>query len=164
MTSFINLMANDIWSDHDITNRTEDMIHSVYTVQAETILNRKVTGFLAGLYQLSADEQSDLVRYSQVCKEAADAGIQARQDRDLLIRVLAVEAAFTRLEQPVYQSNLDDGQVDPQEEIDAQERAAAQAVKDGATPEELDWVYKRTPSRDPAATPDIPVSPEPLVE
>ena len=40
--SFVNLFSNDIWSDADITRRTEAMVHSVTPAFEETILTRKV--------------------------------------------------------------------------------------------------------------------------
>lgn len=95
--SFVNLMGNDIWSDTDITTRTEAMIRSEFSLDAENILNRKVTGMALGVYQLTGDEQAELGRYQVVCEQAKAAGIAARADILLLTAVLAVESGAALL-------------------------------------------------------------------
>lgn len=94
MSSFVNLMADDVWSDADITRRTEAMIRAEFSSEAEAILNRKVTGAMLGQYQMSPAEQAELGRYAIVSEQARQAGIAARADMALLRQALAVEAAW----------------------------------------------------------------------
>jgi hypothetical protein len=92
MTSFINLLASDIWSEADIVNRTEAMIASEFSAHAVAILNRKVTAATIGAYTLTADEQAEVARYAQVCTAAATEGNAARADMALLQSALDCEA------------------------------------------------------------------------
>jgi hypothetical protein len=144
MTSFINLMTNDIWSDADITRRTEAMIRSEFSLDAETILNRKVIGISIGTYTPTAEDQAEIARYDQVAKAAQAAGVAARADMALLIQVFPLEDAKWRLERPGLQASWDrlqlpvvepiideeTGEVTNQAEVDqdAAERVAAQLV------------------------------------
>ena len=93
MTSFINMMANDVWSDVDIVHRTEAMIASEFSTSATAILNRKVTAATIGQYTLTEAEQLEIARYAQVCHAAAAEGIEARKDMALLQSALNYEKA-----------------------------------------------------------------------
>lgn len=97
--SFINMMANDIWSDADITNRTESMVRSEFNQESEGILNRKVTGAVLGVYQMSPEEKAEVGRYQQACEAARQAGAAARADAVLLSATLDYETAARRLAQ-----------------------------------------------------------------
>ena len=179
--SFINLMANDVWSEADIIRRTEAMIRSEFSLDMETILNRKVLGISIGSYTPTEADLAEIARYDQVAKAAQAAGVDARADMALLLQVFPLEAAqrcldrptiaaaWERLQQPklrpiidpetgevtnaeavsldtaeraaassVVQPHLIEGpdgelSIDPQAlEAEAAERAAAQAVIDGA--------------------------------
>lgn len=99
MSSFINLMANDIWSDADITRRTEAIIRSEFSQEAETILNRLVTGAVLGVYAMTPAEQAEVGRYQQVSESSRQAGIAARTDAALLSATLGYEVAVRRLAQ-----------------------------------------------------------------
>lgn len=149
MSSFINLMASDIWSDADITRRTEAMIRSEFSVEAETILNRKALGMSLGSYQPTQQELADMARYDQVARDAQQAGIDARADMALLLQVLAMEDARRRLDQPPLPEDATPEQI----EQDAAERAAAEAVLANATPEAQALFLLRNPA---PATPDLP--------
>jgi hypothetical protein len=135
MNSFIDLMANDIWSDQDVTTRTEAMVRSVMPLQDELVLNRKVQGAALGQYELTAQDQADMARLAQAGFEAQQMGIAARADMALLLQVLEVEAAIKRLDQPE----------DEAYEADQAERAEAMAVVSGASEEVLRWVEQRRP-------------------
>ncbi len=99
--SFVNLIANDVWSETDIVRRTEALIRSEFSLEAETILNRKVLGITMGTYSASEAEQADLVRYAQVAEAAQLEGVVARTDMDLLSQVFILEQAQRRLNKAV---------------------------------------------------------------
>lgn len=142
MTSFINLLADDLWSDADIVNRTESLIRSEFSVADEAILNRKLTGMALGQYTLSAAEKADLQRFAMLTASARQTGVQARQDMALLRDTLALEEAEQRLTLPKVLALMSEGTkeapsmvLNPDElAIDQAERTAAQAVVTGATP------------------------------
>lgn len=95
--SFVDLMADDDWSEADIVNRMESMIRASYPATEESIINRKITGSGLGFYTLIADEQAEIADYAQVCAAAQQAGRDARSDMALLRRVLAAERGETPL-------------------------------------------------------------------
>ena len=152
--SFVNLLANDIWSEADIVRRTESMVRSEFSQEAETILNRKVLGASLGTYTISAEEQADLERYNVVVLAAQAEGVAARADMALLLQVFPLEDAkrrldrmsltdaWDRLQLPVVDPivNEDTGEVVNQLEVqqDIVERSAAQNVIYGHTIEDQD--------------------------
>lgn len=137
--SFINMMANDVWSDSDITNRTEAMIASEFSSVKLAILNRKATGAALGQYQLNAEEASEITRYAELSESARLAGVKAKADMELLLEVFKLEAANARLA-------LDPSTV-PDSEIaaDIEDRRTAQAVVDTASAEAKAIVLLRNP-------------------
>jgi len=143
MTSFVNLMASDVWSEADITNRTEALIASEFSPTAVAILNRKATGAALGQYQLSAEDAAEIARYAEVSERAREMGKQAMEDMALLREVLDVEKAMRRLGQP-----LADAEAADQAGIDADlaGRSAAQAVVDAASPAALALIQLRNPA------------------
>ena len=146
--SFIDLLSNDVWSDIDITNRTEAILRSEFPIQAEMILNRKVVGQIGGMYQLTDSEKEELVRYQLAVENARQEGIAARYDNELLKSILVLEDNIRRLNQPAVEPILDEsGNVTNQEEIDLDiaEKQAALTVVESATDEQKYWVEKRTP-------------------
>lgn len=91
--SFINLLANDHWSDADMLRRTESMIRSEFSQEAETILNRKAVGMALGTYTPSAEELAEMGKYTTVV-EAARTELQAAgADMALLLKVFELEKA-----------------------------------------------------------------------
>jgi hypothetical protein len=165
MSSFIDMMGSDVWSDADITRRTEAMVRSVMSLQDEMVLNRKVQGAALGEYTLTEQDQADMARLAQAGFEAQQMGIAARADMALLLEVFDVEAAEAWLAQSTVEPELDEGgNVTNQEAVDAdvEERAAAQAVVDAASPEVLEWVEKRRQPivEEPAVEPETPEIPE----
>lgn len=86
--SFVNLMGNDRWTDADITNRTESMVRSEFSLQAEGIINRKVSGAGLGVYTLTLEDQVEIGRFAQVTQAAAMEGVAARVDMALLNAVI----------------------------------------------------------------------------
>lgn len=93
MTSFINMMASDRWSEQDIVNRTEAMIAAEFSPADQVILNRKVTAAATGMYELTDAEKAEVQRFNAVCLEARQAGEAARADMRLLEQALDFEAA-----------------------------------------------------------------------
>ena len=128
MTSFINLLGSDVWSDADITRRTEAMVRAEFSADAETILNRKVSGALLGAYVMTPEDEAEVMRFNAVTTAAAAAGALAHVDMAQLAQAMAVEAAQAQL------------QAAPDDEL-------AQAVVDAATPEVLALVAARAAAR-----------------
>lgn len=123
--SFVNLMANDIWSESDIILRTEAMVRSECSASREFILNRKVSGMVLGQYTMTPDEMLELSNFKALVEFAQQAGNEARADMALLLQTMELESAKKRLaEDP-----------NPDNESDADERAAAQVIVDSASPE-----------------------------
>ena len=163
--SFIDLMASDVWTDADITRRTEAMVRSQFTETAELIINRKVQGAALGQYQLSLDEQAEVAAFNAVVFEARQAGEAARADMALLREVLAAEPAYLRLRRQTVAPVLDEeGAVINQEalDVDAAERAEAQAAMDSVSMPCLELLALRNPEPEPAAETTLEV--EPMVE
>lgn len=147
--SFVNLMANDIWSDADITRRTEAMVRSEFSLEAETILNRKVVAMSVGEYSPTPADLAEMDRFRTVVEAAQAEGVAARADMALLLDTMAYEAAMRRLAQPVIEDD----------EQDAAERAEAQAVVDAASQEVIDLYALRNPP-----VPEPLPEPEPIEE
>jgi len=93
----IDLNGSTVWSDRDITDHTEALIHQVTPVTEEVILNRKVTAAGMGAYMLNDAEQAQLAAYQAACLNAQQVGVQMRTDNERLKSVLAYEQALTRL-------------------------------------------------------------------
>lgn len=142
--SFVDLMADDQWSEADIVRRTEAMIRSEFSAEAETILNRKVSGMVLGIYAPTEAEQAEMGRYQATVEAARVAGNEARADMAILLRVFPLEAAqrrldrlsivvaWDRLQEPEVEPILDEetGEVTNADEVaqDQAERATAQAA------------------------------------
>ena len=116
--SFVIVRADDQWSEADIVRRTEAMIRSEFSAEAETILNRKVSGMVLGIYAPTEAEQAEMGRY-QATIEAGDprvAGNEARADMAVLLRVFPLEEAQRRLDRTalvVAWDRLQDPEVEP---------------------------------------------------
>jgi hypothetical protein len=96
--SFIDLMANDVWSEADMTRRTEAMIRSEFSQEAETIINRKLLGAQMGTYAPTLADMQEMERYAVVAQGAQAAGLAARANMALLRRVFVMEEAQRRLD------------------------------------------------------------------
>jgi hypothetical protein len=140
--SFVDLMANDVWSESDIVRRTESMIRAEFSAEAETILNRKVSGMVLGIYTPTEAEQAEMARYQTTVEAARIAGNEARADMALLLRVFPLEeasrrlaalslvAAWDRLKAPEVVPVAVDGMIENAAavDLDLAERAAAMAA------------------------------------
>ena len=140
-------MANDIWSDADITRRTESIVRSQFSETQEVILQRKISGAQSGQYVLTDADKYDIARFQQVVLEAQHAGIDAKKDMILLTDILVVEKSYQRLRVPVVEPIYENEVISNQAEIDQDvlERTEAQQVVDSATPEVMEWVIRRNP-------------------
>lgn len=130
--SFINMMASDVWSDADITRRTEAMLRTEFSQEAETILNRKVLGISLGTYEPTAQDQADIARYDQVAKAVQAEGVAARADMALLLQVFPVEEAQRRLDRVALAAawqRLQLPEVEPELDEDTGEVTNAEAVE-----------------------------------
>lgn len=135
--SFIDLYANDVWTEADIVHRTEALLHGQVSKEQELILSRKMIGFSLGLVIPTLEEQVELTAYQIAAEAAQQAGTEARADMALLQSAMDVEAAQARLLQPAVTD--EDADLD----LDAAERASAQAFIEIATLETLTLVSLR---------------------
>lgn len=156
--SFVNMLSNDIWTEQDITNRTEAMVRAVISVQDELVLNRKIQGASLNKYQLTQDDINQMTLLEQAGYQAQQEGIAAREDMATLLQVFEVESAKNRLALPITEPELDEeGNILNQDQIDIdnQERTDAQNIVDSAPEEVLYWVNIRNP--------EPPVVEEPII-
>lgn len=129
--SFVDLMADDHWSEADIVRRTEAMIRSEFSAEAETILNRKVSGMVLGIYVPTEAEQAEMGRYQATVEAARVAGNEARADMAILLRVFPLEEAQRRLDRValvVAWDRLQDPEVEPVVDEDTGEVTNADEV------------------------------------
>jgi len=152
--SFIDMMANDVWSDSDIDNKVIALIR--FQVSADDELK---AARLSRSPSPSVDDLGFITWVDTVISEAVTEGRQARQDMAVLNQVFVVEAAERRLAQPVVEPVYDDeGNVTNEAEIlqDEAERNEAQALIDSASPEVMEWVEKRRPEPEPEVVDETP--------
>lgn len=129
--SFIDLMKNDVWSEADIKTRLHAEICSEVSELAETELNRALQGAALGLHTLTLQEREGLAHFKAATDRVAALGLAARADAALLHETMALEGA---------QRCLGD------DKTDAQQRAAAQALIDVASPAALALSLLRKPA------------------
>lgn len=152
--SFINLMANDVWSEVDIVSYTEALLHSEVSKQAELILSRKMIGFSLGLVIPTDQEQVELTAYQIAAYLAQQSGLAARADMALLWDVMDYEKAQARLLEPFVTEPatiiVDEEEIpNPAIAADVAERVNVQALIDGAGVEALALILLRNPSPEP---------------
>ncbi len=144
--SFVNLLGNDLWSETDIVNRTESILHSAVSKVDEQILSRKMIGFSLNLLIPSNVEQQQLTAYQEAGYAAQAAGFAARADMALLLETIALEKAQTRIAQELPPSTIVIEGVEapnPDLPLDLEERAAAQTVIDSASTQAKDLAILR---------------------
>ena len=136
--SFIDMYANDVWSSADIDAKVQAMIRSRYSENDE---------LKAARLARSGDDPDFVAAVDAWIAECVQEGRDARADMATLLQVFDVEAAERRLAQP---------ELDPEDEgyeQDQEERTAAQAVIDAASPEVMQWVEARRPESQPEPEP-----------
>jgi hypothetical protein len=132
--SFIDMYANDVWSSADIDAKVQAMIRSRYSDNDE---------LKAARLARSGDDPDFVAAVDAWIAQCVQEGRDAQADMATLLQVFDVEAAERRLAQPELSPD-DEGY-----EQDQEERAAAQAVVDAASPEVMQWVEARRPEPEP---------------
>lgn len=155
MPSFINLLANHVWSDADITNRCRATIESQVPTARQDELRTIMLGHLAQMRAATDAEMAEIMLVKQLTIDAADLGRAARADMALLQSALDYEAAQARLllqvvTEPATITVTDmDGVAtespNPAIAQDAAERDAAQALIDGASQDTMALLLLRHP-------------------
>ena len=124
----VDLMASDVWSSINISNRVQAIIRSKLSENDELKAAR-----LARKKPMTAEDTAFVEACDKIIVEALAEGKQALTDMLLLAQVLELERATARLALPLLEPELDeDGLVWNQEVIDADTatRAEYQAVLD----------------------------------
>ena len=141
--SFIEMMASDVWSSADIDNKVQALIRSRYSAQDELKASR-----LARTPNPSETEAAFVVSVDSWIAECVAEGRAARADMNLLAQVLELEVHKRRLVMPLVEPVLDEEETITNQDaldVDAAERAAAQALLDAASPEAKELFDLRNP-------------------
>ena len=154
--SIVNLLKNDIWSEADIINAGRAAIYSQISFDRQQELQTIMLGHIAGMRTATMEEMAEIAQVQAVTQAQVIANAAARADMALLNDVLAYEAALERLTCDVVDGPLTIEHTDfngavsdipnPAIEIDAVERADAQAVIDSASEDTLDLYALRHPA------------------
>lgn len=160
MTRFINLMANDVWTEADLMNRMRAMVGAVSSPERQHDLQTIMIGHIAQMRAATASELAEIMAIKLATESAGEAVLQARLDMALLHDVRAFELAKLRLTLPVVEAVYSaapvsiDPDAPPAEptvtnqsaiDTDGVERLTAQVVVDAATPEALALSVLRYP-------------------
>ena len=143
MSSFINLMASDVWTDQDINRRVQALIRSQFTAEDELKAAR-----LARQSSKSGPEIEFIASVDAAIAAALDEGHAARTDMALLTQAMNVEECQRILAvEPLAPEYDEAGQIDnqPRLDLEATIRANCQAQIDAASPEVLALVALRNP-------------------
>ena len=144
MTSFVNLMASDVWSDLDISRRVQALIRSAFTAEDELKAAR-----LARQETKTDAEAAFIASVDAAITAALTEGATARSDMALLKDVLHVEDCMRIVALSAIPPALDDqGAVTNQDSIDADvaAKSAAQAVIYAASDPVKSLVAERNPA------------------
>ena len=133
--SFIDMMANDVWSESDIGNKVQAMIRSRYSENDE---------LKAARLARSGEDPAFVAAVDGWIAGCVQQGREARADMALLAQVFPMEVAARRLALPEVDEG---GRVTNQTAVDSDqaERAQAQAVLDGASPQARAVYAQRNP-------------------
>lgn len=72
MASLIDMMANDVWSDADISNRCRTLKESRVSPAREDELKTIMLGHIAKLRTATPEELGEIMLVKQLTEEAAD--------------------------------------------------------------------------------------------
>ena len=149
--SIVNLLKNDIWSEADIVNAGRAAIYSQISFDRQQELQTIMLGHIAGMRTATMEEMAEIAQVQAVTQAQVIANAAARADMALLNDVLAYEAALERLTcAPITEpATIMEGEIEvpnPWIAHDAQERAEAQDLIDGASEDTLDLYALRHPA------------------
>lgn len=142
--SFINMLANDVWSDQDISRRVQGMIRSKFTQEDELKAAR-----LARKEDKTESEVAFIREVDATIAAALQEGHSAKIDMDLLSKALNIEECQRIVAIPIPEQVFDeDNQVINQTQIDIHLRVAknCQDVIDSASKEVLALIALRNPT------------------
>lgn len=155
MSTFIDLLGNDVWSDADITNRCRAIIESHVPIARQDELRTIMLGHIAKLRAATDAEMAEITLVKSLTEAAADLSRAARADMSLLQSALDYESAARRLAVPVFAgpktaTTTDEAGGERQHDnpdylIDQAEREAALDVVSSASQATLDLVVLRNP-------------------
>jgi MoxR-like ATPase len=91
MSSFIDLMANVVWSDADIANRARYTLASQVPESRQDELRTIMLGHVAQMRPATAAELGEIMQVKALTEQAAAVSAQARADMALLAQALAAE-------------------------------------------------------------------------
>ncbi len=94
---WIDLYDNFPMEQAQLDKRNNACIRSKYSEDRENMINRMLTGSLAGMYTLSKEEEILIAGYGAWCKEVQAQRVQAREDSILLKKAIKHEKAQRRL-------------------------------------------------------------------
>lgn len=97
MTSFINMLADNEWSEADIIARSRAVIDSEVSVERQNELRNIMLGHLAGMRVASSNELAEIRRVQVLMEDSAKATAEAIYDMALLRAVKAYESAKREL-------------------------------------------------------------------
>lgn len=146
--SFVDMMANDVWTPTDIDTKVHAMIRSRYSSNDE---------LKAARLSRSGADPDFVAAVDAWIATCIDEGRAAQDDMSTLLQVRAVETAERRLAQPevlVESDEMDEVLNQTEVDQDQSEREAAQAVLDSASQPVMQWVELRRPA--PIVEEDIP--------
>lgn len=142
--SFINMLANDVWSDQDISRRVQGMIRSKFTQEDELKAAR-----LARTEPKTESEVAFIREVDATIAAALQEGRSAERDMELLRKALNIEECQRIVAIPIPEQVFDDGnQVINQTQIDNHLIVTknCQAVIDSASKEVLALIALRNPT------------------
>lgn len=157
--SYVNLLANDVWSDLDITNRGRAVIAAQVSEARQNELRTIMLGHIAQMRAATPEEMMEIMQVQALTEQAVLNNDAARADMVRLTEVQALEAAFNRLlvpevDQAAVVSVTDEAgvtteEVDPAVILDAFERSAAFDLIGNASVELLALYALRNPQPEP---------------
>jgi hypothetical protein len=92
MTSFVNLLASDVWSEADIVNRGRAVIAAQVSEARQNELRTILLGHIAGMRTAAPEEMAEIALVQSLTEAQVVENARARADMALLGAVLAFEA------------------------------------------------------------------------
>ena len=91
MTSFVKLMANDVWSEADILVRVRATIESVVPLARQDELRTIMLGHISQMRLATPEEFAEIMQVKALTEAAAEMAAAARADMALLLEAMALE-------------------------------------------------------------------------